>query len=249
MLGEILSGLAIGVNFNWESEFSHDLVINGKVISNKLIDRLCSKHENLIPKDKSEKGDYRPFLKEVFTGMFQHANATVPNNSIMKELITYYNRSGYMEFFSFQSQALRPFGLHVYSFKHLVPSYKERICMDCDDSNYLKFSFNASESVHDNNRNLIHSLQNSVEFKLKCEGENVTYEEGKVSLTIPRELKNYKVDDKNLFDIIVEYFQRACEKLGFKFETKVEHSLGEPLKVLNDANVSPNKNLNLNLSN
>jgi len=77
----------------------------------------------------------------------------------------------------------------------------------------------------------------------------VTYEEGKVSLTIPRELKNYKVDDKNLFDIIVEYFQRACEKLGFKFETKVEHSLGEPLKVLNDANVSPNKNLNLNLSN
>jgi hypothetical protein len=67
--------------------------------------------------------------------------------------------------------------------------------------------------------------------------------------TEPRELKNYKVNDKNLFDIIVEYFQKFCEKLDFKFEIKVEHSLGKPLKVLNDVNASHDKNLNLNLNN
>ncbi|WP_369799935.1 hypothetical protein [Wolbachia endosymbiont of Ctenocephalides felis wCfeJ] len=118
--------------------------------------------------------------------------------------------------------------------------------MDCDDSNCLKFSFNASDGIYDNNQNLVCNLHTSVEFKLKCEGENVKYEEGKVSLTIPKELKNYKVSGKNLLDVIVEHFQKFCEKLGFNFETKVEHSLGEPLKVLNDINASQDKNSNLN---
>ncbi|MDR0288940.1 MAG: hypothetical protein LBH78_02730 [Rickettsiales bacterium] len=110
----------------------------------------------------------------------------------------------------------------------------------------MKFSFNASDGVYDNNRKLVCDLHTSVEFKLKCEGENVTYEEGKVSLTTPKELRNYKVGGKNLFDIIVEYFQRACEKLGFKFETKIEHSLGKPLKVIDEPGISTVKDLNLN---
>ncbi|MDG7056676.1 MAG: hypothetical protein LKM43_00780 [Wolbachia endosymbiont of Penenirmus auritus] len=235
----------LGVSLIWKSKFSHDLVINGKVINDRLIDRLYLEHENLIPKDKDEKGDYRPFLKEVFTKMFLHADARIPNNSIMEELITYYNRSGYMSSISFQD-LLCPFELRMYSFKPLVPSYKEKICMDCDDSNCLKFSFNASDGVYGNNQNLVCNLHTSVEFKLKCEGENVTYEEGKVSLTIPRKLKNYKVDDKNLFDIIIEYFQRACEKLGFKFETKIEHSLGKPLKAIDEPGISKGLNLGVN---
>ncbi|MDR2548188.1 MAG: hypothetical protein LBC34_01640 [Rickettsiales bacterium] len=50
--------------------------------------------------DKNKKGNYRLFLKAVFTEMFWRAGAKIPNNSIMEELITYYNRSGYMKFFS-----------------------------------------------------------------------------------------------------------------------------------------------------
>ncbi|MCA4774719.1 hypothetical protein IHO40_00820 [Wolbachia endosymbiont of Mansonella ozzardi] len=66
----------------------------------------------------------------------------------------------------------------------------------------------------------------------------MTYEEGKVPLTVPRELKNYKIDGKNLFNIIIEYFQRACEKLGFKFETKIEHRLGKLLEVVDEPGIS-----------
>ncbi|MDR2548187.1 MAG: hypothetical protein LBC34_01635 [Rickettsiales bacterium] len=109
--------------------------------------------------------------------------------------------------------------------------------MSCDDPNCLKFNFSTNKVIHDDHRGFICNLHNSVEFKLKCKNGNVTYKEGKVFLTIPKELRNYKVGGKNLFDIIVEYFQRACEKLGFKFETKIEHSLGKPLKVIDEPGI------------
>nr|WP_265033770.1 hypothetical protein [Wolbachia endosymbiont (group A) of Sicus ferrugineus] len=70
-----------------------------------------------------------------------------------------------------------------------------------------------------------------------------------IGITIPKELKNYKVNDKNLFDIIVEYFQKICEKLGFKFETKIEHSLGKPLKVVSESNASSVEYLKLKVNN
>ncbi len=79
--------------------------------------------------DRGEKGNYRLFLKEVFTEMFVRAGATALNNSIMEELITYYNRSGYMRFTSLQN-LFYPFGLCMYSLKFLTPFYKERIYMD-----------------------------------------------------------------------------------------------------------------------
>ncbi|MCM1001132.1 MAG: hypothetical protein KTV72_02230 [Wolbachia endosymbiont of Melophagus ovinus] len=235
----------IGIDSNSEYKFAHDFVINGKVITNDFIKDLYSEHKNLILQNKNGKENYRLFLKAVFTKMFWHADARIPNNSIMEELITYYNRSGYMSSISFQD-LLCPFELRMYSFESLVSSYKEKICMDCDDSNCLKFSFNASDGVYGNNQNLVCNLHTSVKFKLKCESKNVTYEEGKVSLTIPRKLKNYKVDDKNLFDIIIEYFQRACEKLGFKFEAKIEHSLGKPLKVIDEPGVVQGLNSGVN---
>ncbi|MFP3015554.1 MAG: hypothetical protein ACEY3B_04555 [Wolbachia sp.] len=224
-----------------------DLTINGKTITNEFISNLYSKHKNLIPQDQNSEGDYCPFLKKVFTEMFKHAGAIVPNDSIIEELITNYNQLGYVRFFytSYSS---------VFSLEslHLDCNGKRAFRMDCYDPNCLKFSF-GMKSIPvlgmENDFHEVCDLSSLVEFKLKCQDGNVTYEDGKVLLTIPKELKNYKVSGKNLFDIIVEYFQKFCEKLGFKFETKVEHSLGEPLKVVSEANASSIKDLKLKVNN
>ncbi|MHC3897593.1 UNVERIFIED_CONTAM: hypothetical protein LBW93_01505 [Wolbachia endosymbiont of Nasonia longicornis] len=138
----------LDMDFNSEYEFVCDLVINGKAITNDLIKNLYLKYENLITEDKDKKGSYRLFLKQIFT---EHAGAAVPNDSIMEELITHYNRLGYKKFFSFRNQTFHPFGLRVYSSYFSNPSYREMTCMSCEDSNCLKFSFSV------------------VEFKLKCE--------------------------------------------------------------------------------
>lgn len=74
------------------------------------------------------------------------------------------------------------------------------------------------------------NLSSSLEFTIESHnGEDfVTYRDGKLSLTTPKELKNYKDNGKSLFDIIKEYFQKFCAKLGFKPETKIqiEHGFG-----------------------
>ena len=74
-------------------------------------------------------------------------------------------------------------------------------------------------------------LDSSLEFTLKSQGDkNVTYEDGKLSLTVPKRLKDYNIGDKNLFDVIKECFQKFCERLGF-FKIKIEHGLDKPPKV------------------
>ncbi|OJH30618.1 hypothetical protein Wxf_02945 [Armadillidium vulgare] len=92
-------------------------------------------------------------------------------------------------------------------------------------------------TTFDNPEEKICDLSSSLEFTLESrDGKDViTYKEGKLSLTIPEELKNYKDNGKSLFDIIKEYFETFCAKLGFKHETKIqiEHDLGTQIKVSN----------------
>lgn len=66
------------------------------------------------------------------------------------------------------------------------------------------------------------NLSSSLEFILESQNDkdDIIYKEGKLSLTIPEELKNYKDNGKSLFDIIKEYFQKFCTKLAFKPEIK-----------------------------
>lgn len=89
----------------------------------------------------------------------------------------------------------------------------------------------------DNPEEKICDLSSSLEFTLESQyGEDlVKYGDGKLSLTIPEELKNYKDNGKTLFDTIKEYFQKFCAKLGFKPKAKIqiEHSLGTQIKVNN----------------
>lgn len=97
-------------------------------------------------------------------------------------------------------------------------------------------------------------LSSSVEFRQKCQDGGVTYEDGKVLLTIPKELEDYKAGDDSLLDKLtdiinklVEYFKKLCEKLGLKFDTrieydserniKIEHKLGKPLQVIDEPDV------------
>ncbi|QOD38182.1 hypothetical protein [Candidatus Wolbachia massiliensis] len=237
----INSGEATYRDLNRES----GLAINGQKITNEFINNLYSKHKNLISKDEK-----RPFLKAVFTEMFEHADATVPNDSIIEELITHYNQEGYSHFFSAQrGKALLPFDLLI-----LSSESEQRTHIDCDKPDCLKFSFSYRTkyvcNVHDP-LPVKCNLCCSAEFQLKCKDGNVTYEDGKVLLTIPKELEDYRAGDDNLLDKlidivnkIIEYFKKLCEKLGFKFDTRIEydsernikmgHSLGKPLKVVSE---------------
>ncbi|MGL9779277.1 MAG: hypothetical protein ACR5K5_03360 [Wolbachia sp.] len=65
-----------------------NFVINGKIINTDLIAKLYQEYNSLLPKNGDENEDYRPFAKEVFKRMFSDAGARVPNDSILKELIT-----------------------------------------------------------------------------------------------------------------------------------------------------------------
>ncbi|MEC4734542.1 MAG: hypothetical protein O7161_01060 [Wolbachia endosymbiont of Halictus tumulorum] len=69
------------------------LVIQNKVITKELVDELYNKHTNLISNDKNK---YRQFVKQVFTELFEYAEAEVPNDSILEELITNCNQAAYV---------------------------------------------------------------------------------------------------------------------------------------------------------
>ncbi|QLK10969.1 hypothetical protein GZ064_06720 [Wolbachia endosymbiont of Diaphorina citri] len=237
-----------------------DITINGQKVTNEFIRELYSKHESLLIRDENKGDNYRPFLKAVFTEMFEHAGAIVPNDSIIEELITNYNQAGYTKFFvNYNLTEMSELGLHL--------SYNDgrAFCMNCNDPDCLEFSFcmesipvsNTIEYVNAGGNCLLYKvcdLSSSVEFNLKCKGENVTYEDGKVLLTIPKELEDYKAGDDSLLDKLtdiinklVEYFKKLCERLGLKFDTrieydserniKIEHKLGKPLQVIDEPDV------------
>ncbi|RDD35468.1 hypothetical protein Wcon_00373 [Wolbachia endosymbiont of Cylisticus convexus] len=232
-------------------EREQDLTINGQVITNKFINELCSKHENMILEGENGQHNYRPFLKQIFVEMFEHVGASIPNNSIIEELITNYNQAGYSSYLSYQRQsALNPFGLLI-----LDNENERRIVVDCNKPDCLECSFSyRTKYVYDDHLIIKCNLSCSAEFQLQFKDGNVTYEDGKVLLTIPKELEDYKAGDDSLLDKLtdiinklVEYFKKLCEKLGFKFDTKVEynsecnikieHNLGKPLKAIDEPDV------------
>lgn len=214
-----------------------DITINGQKVTNEFIKALYSKHERLLIRDESGVGNYRPFLKAVFTEMFEHAGAIVPNDLIIKELAANYNQLGYVKFLYESYSSIEDW--EKTGLKLLTNCNGERTFrMDCYDPNRLKFSFSMeripvtdTEIEYFGHFHELCNLSGSVEFKLKYKDGNVTYEDGKVLLTIPKELEDYKAGDDSLLDKltdiinkIVEYLKKLCEKLGFKFDTKIEYN-------------------------
>lgn len=103
---------------------THGLAINGQKITNEFINNLYSNHKNLILRDENGKGNYRPFLRQIFTEMFKHVGAIIPNNSIIEELINNYYQGGYTHFLpNDMNQALGS----IFSFVNARQLYDKRV--------------------------------------------------------------------------------------------------------------------------
>ncbi len=168
---------------------------------------------------KGEK-NYRPFAKETFKEMFKYAEAEVPSDAILEELVTNCNQAGYgAGIFNESHAALSSCSLTPHSPKKALNIY-------CTDHNRIKVKSDMAIPIttFDNPEEKICDLSSSLEFTLESQDDkdDIIYKEGKLSLTIPEVLKNYKDNGKSLFDIIKEYFQKFCAKLGFKPETKIQ---------------------------
>lgn len=160
--------------------------------------------------------------------MFRYAGAEVPSNAILEELVTNCNQAGYEAAPFIQTHP-------ALGQSFIVENPKKVINIDCANQNNVRIRSDMRLPILSVKNQVMHGdkicdLSNSIEFTLESQDgkDFVTYKDGKLSLTIPKELKNYKDNGKSLFDIIKEYFQKFCAKLGFKPETKIqiEHSLG-----------------------
>ncbi|MDR0289119.1 MAG: hypothetical protein LBH78_03645 [Rickettsiales bacterium] len=190
------------------------------------------KYGYLLP----EKGDtnYRPFAKEVFKEMFKYAGVETPSNSILEELVTNCNQSGYVG--SLLGDESKP--LTKVSFKHGLSFQSIDYTVNINFSNtncaIIEIEEPISVCAIENPHEKMH-MHSSLRFTLESQNgkDGVTYRDGKLLLNISEKLKNYQDGNKSLFDVIKEYFQKFCEKLGFKFEikTQIEHNLDNSLKV------------------
>lgn len=197
-------------------------------------------YTHLLPKEGDKNENYHPIAKKIFKEMFKYAEAKVPSDPILEELITSCNQLGYEGNLSFYVDipALGSHGL----FSGVLT---KTININCTESSCTKIESKMSISVLDPNKTkeyenskdaAIATIQSSIKFTLQYQDgkDDMIYKDGKLSLTVPRKLRDYKIDGRSLFDIIKEYFYKFCEKLGFKFEVEIEHDLGDPMSYLEE---------------
>ncbi|MFT4314545.1 MAG: hypothetical protein AB3P11_05680 [Wolbachia pipientis] len=191
-----------------------------------------TKYTHLLPKE--ENGNYRPFAKEVFKEMFKYAEAQVPSDSTLEELVTNCNQAAYVGALYNKDNPL----FHVAMAHELVFSSNHKTYINCSDPSHATIKIEEKIAVYTlaKPEEELCKLDSSLEFTLESQDgkDDVIYKDGKLSLTVPRELRDYKIDDRNLFDIIKEYFYRFCEKLGFKFEVEIEHNFEEEDSLYED---------------
>ncbi|WP_264687185.1 hypothetical protein [Wolbachia endosymbiont (group B) of Rhopobota naevana] len=216
---------------------------NEKTPDNKKTDQYKKKFEkfynlgtdyaHLLPKE--ENGNYRPFVKEVFKEIFECAEVQVPSDSILEELIVNCNQAGYEAIVFIESQiALEQYSLVVRSPEKVINiDYVNQNNVSIRSDMKLPILFQESDGQFGDK---VCDLSSSLEFTLESQDgkDDVIYKDGKLSLTVPRKLRDYKIDGRSLFDIIKEYFYKFCEKLGFKFEVEIEHDLGDPMSYLEE---------------
>jgi len=183
---------------------------------------------SLLKEEVKKNNDYRPIAKEIFKEMFQYAKAAVPNDYILEELVTNCNQSSYHGG-GLVTDVLAP---ALFSHK-LVAESQGIIYINCTDRNCVNVKSDNEIFITDTKlltggcdpkEAVICQLNSSLKFALKSQDgkDGVTYKKGKLSLTVPEELKNYQEGDKSLLDVIKEHFQKFCEKLGFKFEANTQ---------------------------
>lgn len=193
---------------------------------------LGTNYAHLLPGE--ENGNYRPFAKEVFKEMFKYAEAQVPSDSTLEELVTNCNQAAYVGALYNKDSPL----FHVTMAHELVFSSNHTTYINCSDPSHATIKIEEKIAVYTlaKPEEELCKLDSSLEFTLESQDgkDDVIYKDGKLSLTVPRKLRDYKIDGRSLFDIIKEYFYKFCEKLGFKFEVEIEHDLGDPMSYLEE---------------
>ncbi|WP_353287425.1 hypothetical protein [Wolbachia endosymbiont (group B) of Gerris lacustris] len=172
-------------------------VINGKEISKEYVGKLYIKCNHLIP---SENEDYRPFAKKVFIEMFKYAKAEIPNYNVLEELITNCNQAGY-EFAVYGH--IHPI-LDQYGLIPTIP--KKTVSLCCNSAGCIDVEYSDVIVVKNPDQLRQYEAFSKLEFTLKSQDDRAEYENGKVTLTIPKELENYKADGKSLLDNINRHF-------------------------------------------
>ncbi len=191
---------------------------------------LGTNYTNLLPKEEAR--NYRPFAKQVFKEMFKHAGAQVPSDPILEELVTNCNQAGYVGALYAEDKPL----FHVATAHELVFGSSHTTYIDCSDPSHATIRIEEKIAVCTlaKPEEELCKLDSSLKFTLQSQDgkDDVIYKDGKLSLTVPKRLKDYNMGDKNLFNIIKECFQKLCEKFGF-FKIKIGHELDKQLKVNN----------------
>ncbi|MFP3024052.1 MAG: ankyrin repeat domain-containing protein [Wolbachia sp.] len=166
-------------------------VINDRTIDNSFIKGLYDKY--------NEGDDKRLFAKYVFTEIFKYAKAEVPNDNILEELITNCNQAGYDG--SLLMQLFPIFSKHKLSLPH---ANDRKISIVYNSQGSLNIQYCPSMPVRelDTNREICR-VDAILEFTLKFHNGEVEYENGKVTLIIPEELKAGR---ESLLDDINERF-------------------------------------------
>lgn len=242
LIGALIDGVDQNNNFDevWDRHYKKQ-----EIPGNKKTDQYKEEFErfynlgegytHLLLKKGDKNNNYRPIAKEVFREMFKYAEAKVPSDPILEELITSCNQLGYEGNLSFYVD-IPALGSHG-----LFPGVLTKtININCTESSCTKIESKISTSVLDPNKTRGHenskgasiaTIQSSIEFTLESQDgkDDVVYQDGKLSLTVPRKLRDYKTDGRSLFDTIKEYFYKFCEKLGFKL--KIKHDLGDSIEV------------------
>lgn len=171
-----------------------DFVINGQVIDKNFVSQL---------RDKCNQNDQRQIAKHVFTKMFEHAKAGIPNDNLLEELITSCNQAGYDGSLLMQLSPI--FSKHKLSLPH---ANDRKISIVYNSQGSLNIQYCPSMPVRELDTNKeICRVDAILEFTLKFRDSKVEYENGKVTLAIPEQLENYKADGKSLLDEINRHFE------------------------------------------
>lgn len=169
-------------------------VINGQVIDKNFVSQL---------RDECNQNDQRQIAKHVFTKMFEHAKAEIPNDNLLEELITSCNQAGYDGSLLMQ---LSPIFLeHDLQLPDANDRHIEIVCSDQDSLN-VKYCPNMPVKQLGKEICRVDAI---LEFTLKFRDSKVEYENGKVTLAIPEQLENCKAGGKSLLDDINRHFEDA----------------------------------------
>lgn len=182
------------------------------------------KLSHLLPAIDDDKQNYISFAKEVFKEMFKYAGASIPNDTLLKELITNCNQGGYIGALYSKDQ---PYYHLIMKYKFMVNS-DTTVHINCKAQDNVIVKLNEKVNITPIGiKEEICNFSSSLKFTLESkDGKNITCKDGKLSLAVPKRLKNYNVGNKNLFYTIKECFQKLCEKFGL-YKKKIERSFSQ----------------------